>query len=71
LLFIKGKLFPWVILAPKRQGISEIDHLPAEETITEIVEDLFNPKNLIIVTIGYIVPHLHIDVIRQNENEPP
>ena len=79
LLLMNDKRYPWVILVPKREEISEIHYLPAEDqislfceitSIAEIIEDLFVPKNLNIATIGNVVSQLHIHVIGRNENDP-
>ncbi len=79
LLLMNDKRYPWVILVPKRKGISEIHYLPRKDqislfrettTIAEIIEDLFNPRKLNIAAIGNIVSQLHIHIIGRNENDP-
>ncbi len=61
--------YPWFILVPQREGVTEIHHLPTAEQqlllvesaiVAESLETLFLPDKLNIAMLGNIVAQLHI-----------
>jgi len=69
LLLHRDSNYPWFILVPQREGVTEIHHLSpteqqsllAESTlVAEALESLFSPDKLNIAMLGNIVAQLHI-----------
>jgi diadenosine tetraphosphate (Ap4A) HIT family hydrolase len=67
--------FPWVILIPKRNNITDISDLNSKDQIllmkeivhiSKIMKKLFKTSKLNVEKIGNIVPQLHIHVIARN-----
>ena len=74
-LFDNSK-FPWVILIPKRNNITDIGHLNSKDQIllikeivytSKIMKKLFKTTKINVEKIGNIVPQLHIHVISRNK----
>jgi diadenosine tetraphosphate (Ap4A) HIT family hydrolase len=64
--------YPWMILIPRRVGVSEVidltsndRHLLLDETfrVAEALRSLCTPKKLNIAAIGNIVAQLHVHVV--------
>jgi len=71
-------LFPWVVLVPKRDNVTEIIDLDSkdrsllmEEIVlaSRVMQALFNPTKLNVAALGNIVPQLHIHVIARYAND--
>ena len=69
LLLLNDANYPWFILLPKHQNITEIHQLPPADQqqlmkesvfFSTCLEDLFLPDKLNIAALGNIVPQLHI-----------
>ena len=69
LLLHRDSNYPWFILVPQREGISEIHHLSSSEQqlllaesglVARALTSLFAPDKLNIATLGNIVAQLHI-----------
>ncbi|OUS09713.1 HIT family protein [Gammaproteobacteria bacterium 54_18_T64] len=69
LLLHRDGNYPWCILVPQRQGITEIHHLSeadrqlllAESSLlAEALESVFSPDKLNIAMLGNIVAQLHV-----------
>ena len=67
--------FPWVILIPKRNNITDISDLNSKDQIllmkeivhiSKIMKKLFKTSKLNVEKIGNIVPQLHIHIIARN-----
>ena len=67
--------FPWVILIPKRNNITDISDLNSKDQIllmkeivhiSKIMKRLFKTSKLNVEKIGNIVPQLHIHIIARN-----
>ena len=67
--------FPWVILIPKRNKITDISDLNSKDQIllmkeivhvSKIMKKLFKTSKLNIEKIGNMVPQLHIHIIARN-----
>lgn len=64
--------FPWLILIPRREGITELTDLPAEEryqlmddisVASEVLQRLYRPDKINVATLGNQVAMLHVHVI--------
>ena len=75
---INNSRFPWIILIPKRQKITEIFHLNKkdqklfiEEIVysSKIMKKVFKAFNLNVEKIGNIVSHLHIHIIARSKKD--
>ncbi|MDB4575880.1 HIT domain-containing protein [bacterium] len=69
LLLLNDANYPWFILLPNREGISEIHQLPETEQqqlmtesmfFSRCLEQVFRPDKLNIASLGNMVPQLHI-----------
>jgi diadenosine tetraphosphate (Ap4A) HIT family hydrolase len=78
LLLCNDNQYPWFILVPQRQGISEIYQLNLQDQqqlqeesslLTEILADLFHADKMNLAAIGNIVPQLHIHHIVRYKND--
>ena len=67
--------FPWVILIPKRNNITDISDLNSKDQIllmkeivhiSKIMKKLFKTSKLNVEKIGNIVPQLHLHIIARN-----
>jgi diadenosine tetraphosphate (Ap4A) HIT family hydrolase len=74
----KNAAFPWLILIPKRDAVSEIIDLDeADRTAllndivisSQIVKNLFQPKKLNVANLGNKTPQLHVHVIARYEDD--
>ncbi len=72
LLLMNDSTVPWLILVPKRPGITEIHQIAhqdrlllIEETalVSKMLEDEFRPDKINVAALGNIVSQLHIHVI--------
>ncbi len=70
--------FPWFLLIPKIENVSEIiDLTPADQGLlmkeialtSQAVRHVFQPKKLNVASLGNIVPQLHIHVVARYEND--
>ena len=68
-LLMNESRYPWLILVPRRVGVSEIHQLSTEErqqlwaesdTVSQRLLELFQPDKLNIASLGNMVPQLHI-----------
>lgn len=69
LLLLDDANYPWFILVPQREGITEIHRLSTcdqqlllQESVllSHCLEQLFQPDKLNIAALGNIVPQLHV-----------
>jgi len=69
LLLLNDANYPWFILLPNRENISEIHQLSAEDQqqlwaesmfFSQCLEQVFHPDKLNIAALGNVVPQLHI-----------
>ena len=69
LLLSKDANYPWFILVPQVEGVSEIHHLSKTQrnqlmvescTLSEALVDGFDPDKLNVASLGNMVPQLHI-----------
>jgi diadenosine tetraphosphate (Ap4A) HIT family hydrolase len=77
-LIIKDSNYPWLLLVPRRTGVSDITDLNEVEQgqlMTEInrvsvaVKAITKPDKLNIAALGNLVPQLHIHVIGRRTSD--
>ena len=70
--------FPWVILIPKRNNITDISDLNSKDQIllmkeiihiSKIMKKLFKTSKLNVEKIGNIVPQLHLHIIARSKKD--
>ena len=70
--------FPWVILIPKRNKITDISDLNSKDQIllmkeivhvSKLMKKLFKTSKLNVEKIGNIVPQLHIHIISRKKTD--
>ena len=75
---INNQNFPWIILIPKRKGVTDITELNTKDQVLlmkEIVycskrmKKIFNTSKLNVEKIGNIVPQLHIHIIARYKGD--
>jgi diadenosine tetraphosphate (Ap4A) HIT family hydrolase len=71
--------YPWIILVPRRQGMSRIMQLHPEDQLQLLQEldlaqtllwDTFKPTQLNVAAIGNKTPQLHVHVIARFAHDP-
>ena len=71
--------YPWLILIPRAQKMSEISDLSEADslvlmreirTVSLAMEELFRPQKLNIGALGNIVAQLHIHIIARHDDDP-
>ena len=71
--------FPWIMLLPKRKGVSQILDLSKKDQIqlldeiqycSKIMKKHFKCFNLNVEKVGNIIPQLHIHVIARHKKDP-
>lgn len=72
LLLSNDSRYPWFILIPRREEVSEVFQLGAEDQhalwtetalLAEVLKDAFNADKINIATLGNVVSQLHMHVI--------
>ena len=72
--------FPWLILIPKRNKITDMSDLKSKDQIllmkeivyvSKIMKKLFKTSKLNVEKIGNIVPQLHIHIIARSKKDCP
>jgi len=78
LLLMNNANFPWLILVPRKNDISEITDLELQEQIlllkeinlvSQIMKSIFIPEKINIAALGNIVKQLHIHIIARYKND--
>jgi diadenosine tetraphosphate (Ap4A) HIT family hydrolase len=79
ILSINDADYPWLILVPRRAGVTEIVDLGAEDAVqltaeitqaSRVLKHVTHCDKLNIAAIGNIVPQLHIHVVARRKNDP-
>ncbi len=79
LLLMNDSLYPWFILVPDREGISEIFQLAETDQrllmreslqLARTIHAAFQADKLNIAALGNVVPQLHIHHIVRYRNDP-
>ncbi|RJF83657.1 HIT domain-containing protein [Azospirillum cavernae] len=78
-LLMNNRVWPWLILVPRRAGAVEIHRLSAADqtalmaeiaAASRVVERLFAPDKLNVGALGNMVPQLHVHVIGRTRGDP-
>jgi len=78
-LLMNDSRYPWFILVPQRQGISEIHHLSDDDQqqlmresslLAGCIETEFSADKINIAALGNVVPQLHIHHIVRYRADP-
>lgn len=77
-LLMNNALFPWFILVPRVDDVSEIIDLSEADravlmkeisTASHVMRAFYTPKKLNVAALGNQVPQLHIHIIGRNESD--
>lgn len=78
LLLMNDANYPWLILVPKQDGITELTDLGFDDQInilreinmiSKILRDNFHVEKLNIAALGNVVKQLHIHIIGRSKND--
>jgi diadenosine tetraphosphate (Ap4A) HIT family hydrolase len=78
-LLMDDARFPWLILVPRRAGVSEITDLTEEDAqlliseirlATRVMLDLSKPDKVNVGALGNVVPQLHVHVVGRFRSDP-
>ena len=78
LLLMNDERFPWLILVPKRIGISELYELNIKDqsqllieinAVSKMLNARYRPEKLNIAALGNIVPQLHLHIIARFKSD--
>ena len=79
LLLMLDANYPWFILVPDREGITEIHQLDADDqqqllhessSLAVVLEQAFQADKLNIAALGNVVPQLHVHHIVRYRDDP-
>ena len=70
--------YPWLILVPRRAGISEIADLGDDGTslmveiaqVSRALKDVTRCDKINVAAIGNVVPQLHVHIVARREDDP-
>ena len=75
---IDNQKFPWIILIPRRKGVTDITELTPKDQLllmkeivysSKKIKKIFKTSKLNVEKIGNIVPQLHIHIIARYKND--
>ncbi|WP_407296435.1 HIT family protein [Stutzerimonas zhaodongensis] len=78
LLLMNDANYPWFILVPRREEVSELFQLDAADqqllwrevtALAEIVKDTFGADKMNVATLGNVVSQLHVHVIGRRRDD--
>lgn len=78
LLLMNDATYPWFILVPRREELSELFQLDSADqqllwkettTLAEIVKDTFGADKMNIAALGNVVSQLHVHVIARRRDD--
>lgn len=70
--------YPWCLLIPERETVTEIHHLTEQDRhqlmnescrLAEVMVSLFDPKKINIAALGNMVPQLHVHHVARFETD--
>lgn len=79
LLLMNDANYPWFILVPRRDEVSELFQLDAQEQqqlwresteLAEVLKDTFKADKMNVATLGNVVSQLHMHVIVRRKGDP-
>jgi diadenosine tetraphosphate (Ap4A) HIT family hydrolase len=70
--------YPWLILVPRRAGISEIADLGDDGTslmaeiaqVSRVLKDATRCDKINVAAIGNVVPQLHVHIVARRKDDP-
>ena len=71
--------YPWCLLIPERETVTEIHHLTEQDRhqlmnescrLAEVMVSLFDPKKINVAALGNMVPQLHVHHVARFETDP-
>lgn len=78
LLLMNDSSYPWLILVPRREAVSEVFQLAADEQqllwrettlLAETLKDAFVADKMNIATLGNVVSQLHMHVVVRHRDD--
>lgn len=78
-VLMNDQTYPWLILIPRIEGLTELHHIPQSETgqlwseinkVSRIMENEFAPLSLNVAALGNVVTQLHIHIIARYNDDP-
>ena len=75
---VDNEKFPWIILIPKRKGVTDITELNTKDQLllireivhsSKLMKKIFKTSKLNVEKIGNIVSQLHIHIIARKKND--
>jgi diadenosine tetraphosphate (Ap4A) HIT family hydrolase len=77
LLAMNDANFPWLILVPRRAGVSEIFDLGTEQAVlhnevslvSRALKDITQCDKLNVAAIGNVVPQLHVHIVARRKDD--
>jgi diadenosine tetraphosphate (Ap4A) HIT family hydrolase len=77
LLVMNDANFPWLILVPRRSGVSEIIDLGVEQSVlmdelalvSRALKDETHCDKLNVAAIGNVVPQLHVHIVARRKDD--
>ncbi|MFQ5581805.1 MAG: HIT domain-containing protein [Mariprofundaceae bacterium] len=66
------RAYPWLILIPRREGVSELHQLNEPDQhqllvesaqVSKVLEELFQPDKLNVAALGNVVPQFHWHIV--------
>lgn len=78
-LLMDDARFPWLILVPRRPGLSELTDLTPEDAAlafeevriaVKVVQALARPDKVNVAALGNVVPQLHLHVVARFRSDP-
>ncbi|MEH3116605.1 MAG: HIT domain-containing protein [Methylorubrum populi] len=78
-LLMDDARFPWLILVPRREGLSELTDLTPEDApaifeeiriAVRVIQALARPDKVNVAALGNVVPQLHVHVVARFRSDP-
>ena len=78
LLLLNDARYPWTVLVPRREGLTELFDLPPEErgilmeeiaSVARAMSRLFSADKMNVGALGNITPQLHIHVVARRSGD--
>lgn len=79
LLLMNDRQYPWFILVPRREEVSELFQLDSNDqqllwqettALAEVLKDTFSADKMNVATLGNMVSQLHMHVIVRRKSDP-
>ena len=78
LRLMNDRRFPWLILIPMRQDVTEVHQLNTKDQqalmaesslVARLLEEMFRPDKINIAALGNLVPQLHWHLVARNRDD--